>query len=217
MFAKKLFASVSLLTLALAALAANAGSCRAQAQSVPNLSGTWELIEYDGVKKKTLGDRFPRLMLVITQEGSQIRITQKRTKRGTETVQEYTYYTDGRGETNIGRLDLWPREVPKFESVSSWQKDKLVTKYADGKVSLGAGGGQDNRGYYTTNSVARRNDEWRLKPDGKTLVLTISDSQIQTSTITGNAPDPRLTSGAQDDGMAPFGRFGKNKMVFRKL
>lgn len=184
---------------------------------MPNLSGTWELVEYDGTKQKNLGDRFPELTLVIAQGGSQIRITQKRTKRGIETVQEYTYYTDGRGETNVGRLELWPREVPNFESVSSWQNGELVTKY-DSKVSLGTESGQSSiRGYYTTNSAARRNDEWRLKADGKTLVLTSSVVQTLTSTITGNAPDPRLTSSAQDDGMAPFGRFGKNKYVFRKI
>ncbi|HWP52943.1 MAG TPA: hypothetical protein VN476_02360 [Pyrinomonadaceae bacterium] len=206
MVARRLVASVFLLTLAMAVLAANAGSCSAQAQSVPNLSGTWELIEYDGTKQKDLGDKFPKLTLVITQEGSQIRITQKRTKRGAETVQEYTYYTDGRGETNIGRLELWPREVPKldFESVSSWQKDQLVTKY-DSKLIPWTSSGQGARGFYTLNTVtSRRNDEWRLKADGKALVLTSSDAQVLSSMNTGSAPDP-------------FSTFVTNKLVFRRL
>jgi hypothetical protein len=219
MSARRLVASVSLLTLAMAVLAANAGSCRAQAQSVPNLSGTWELIEFDGTKQKVIGDKFPKLILVISQEGSLIRVTQKRTKQGIETVQDYSYYTDGRGETNTERLELWPREVPKliFESVSSWQKDTLVTKY-DSKLIPWTASGQGARGFYTLNTVtSRRNDEWRLKSDGKTLVLTSSDAQVPSSTNTGSAPDPRLTSGAQDAGMAPFGTFVTNKFVFSKI
>lgn len=222
MFAKRLFASVSLLTLAMAVLAANAGSCTAQAQSAPNLSGTWELVEYGGVKQKNLGDKFPKLTLVISQEGSQIRITQKRIKRGTETVQEYTYYTDGRGETNTGRPELWGPDPRGFESVSSWQKEKLVTKY-DVKVDLGTGKGGvsalKSPSYYTVNTAARRNDEWRLGSEGKTLVLTSSYLGINSGPITtGGIPDPRLNNnGAEGDRMASYAGFSKSKCVFRRI
>jgi hypothetical protein len=214
-----LVASVTLLTLAMAVLPVNTGSSSAQAQSVPNISGTWELIEYDGAKQKVIGDKFPKLILVISQEDSQITITQKRTKQGVETVLEYSYHTDGRGETNPGRLELWPREVPKlkFESVSGWQKDKLVTKY-DSKLIPWTGSGKGAQGFYTLNTVtSRRNDEWRLQSNGKTLVLTSSDAQVPSSTNTGSAPDPKLTSSAQDAGNAPFGTFVTNKLVFRKI
>lgn len=185
MFARRLFASVSLLTLGVAVLFANAGACRAQAQGAQSLSGTWELVEHDGYKQKNLGDKFPKLKLVINQEGSQIRITEKRTKRGIETVHEYTYYNDGRGETNVGRLELWPRDVPKFESISSWQKDHLVTKY-DTKVDIGTG----HRGIVpccspgdTGNTASHRTDEWRLESNGETLVLTTRYMAIHSKTI----------------------------------
>jgi hypothetical protein len=36
--------------------------------------------------------KFPKLTLVISQEGSEIRITQKRISQGTQTVQDYSYY-----------------------------------------------------------------------------------------------------------------------------
>ncbi len=219
MFARRLFASVSLLTLVVAVLTADAGSCGAQAQSAPNLNGTWELVEYDGVKQKNLGDKFPKLTLVITQEGSQIRITQKRTKRGAVTVQEFTYYTDGRGETNVGRLDLWPREVPKLESVSGWQKDNLVTKY-DTKVDLDTGVRMAAccPPGYTVNTAWHRTDEWRLGSNGKTLVFTTRYLGVTTNPITsGGVPDPRLNNGAAGDMAASYAGFGTSKLLFRRI
>jgi len=204
MFARRLVTSVSLLTVAMAVLVANGRSCRAQAQSVPNLSGTWELVEYDAAKKKTLEAKFPRLILVIAQEESEIRITQRRTQRGIEIVRDYSFFTDGRGEANVGCIEIWPRELPRFASVSGWKKDKLVIKY-DNQVRLANGSGMGPSsavGFYTTNSVARRNDEWRLRPDGKTLVLNISIVRMR-------SPSP--------DQQASYGEFENSKLVFRKI
>ena len=158
---KRLVAAVSLLTLSTAVLAANAGSCSAQAQSqsVPNLSGTWKLVEIKYADSVRPSDpRFPKLMLVISQEGSQIRITQKRTKRGTTTVQEYSFYTDGRGETNIGRIETFPYER-KTESVSGWKQESLLIKYSTDLSLM-----NPDRG-------VSRKDEWRLGSNG-TLILT---------------------------------------------
>jgi len=74
-------------------------------------------------------------------------------------VKEYSYYTDGRGETNLGRVELYPRYVAKFESVSGWQKEGLRIKYSN------------ERG---PDTWANRKDEWRLGSYGGTLILTIS-------------------------------------------
>ena len=134
MFRKRAVVTLSIFVLSVATLFANSqkGLAQSQDQSVPNLSGTWELVEDDNAAKKLrpADAGFPRLTLVISQEGSLIRITQKQIRRGTETVQEYSYYTDGRGETNLGRVELWPRSVPKFASVSEWQKERLLIKYS---------------------------------------------------------------------------------------
>jgi len=195
MVARRLVAGVSLLTLAMSVLAANAGSCRAQAQSVPNLSGTWELVEYDGVKQKTRGDKFPKLTLVITQEGSQIRITQKRTKRGTATatVQEYSYYTDGRGEKNIGRIETSPYER-KTESVSGWKQERLLIKYST-EFSL-----------MSPERGVSRKDEWRLGSN-RTLILT-------TTTVGGGRG---FSTGGYGGGAVGLSGYGKRKLIFREV
>lgn len=221
MVAKRVVATASMLILAMAVLAANAGNCRAQAQSAPNLSGTWELVEYNGIKKKKENEaKFPKLILAISQEGSQIRITQKRTKNGTETVQEYSYYTDGRGEKNIGRPEVWGPDPREFESVSDWQKDNLVTKY-DTQVQIGSAySGSIHSGYNPVNTASRRRDEWQLRSNGKILVLTSRYLDINTSAIAaGRIPDdPRLnSSGAEGDRAASYASFGKSKLVFRKI
>ena len=112
MFRKRAAVTVSTLVLTVAALLASSPRVRAQSQnqSVPDLSGTWELVEdHSSLKMKLKDAGFPRVTVVIAQEGSQIRITQKQIKRGTQTVEEYSYYTDGRGETNLGRVELYPR------------------------------------------------------------------------------------------------------------
>jgi hypothetical protein len=174
MFRKRAAVTLSILVLSVATLFANSqsGLAQSQNQSVPNLSGTWELVEDDNParKLKPTDAGFPRLTLVISQEASLIRITQKQITRGTETVQDYSYYMDGRGETNLGRLELYPRSVPKFASVSGWQKERLRIKYST------------ERG---PDTWANRKDEWRLGSDGSTLILTISTVQSQSELSVG--------------------------------
>jgi hypothetical protein len=135
MFARRLVASLSLLTLAIAVLAAKAGSCSAQAQSAPNLSGTWELVEIKRAMGLTPSDaRFGKLMLAISQAGSQLRITQKRTLRGTVRATEYSYYTDGRGETNIGRIESFPYER---KTESEWMETGKVANQIHHRIQPG--------------------------------------------------------------------------------
>lgn len=78
-------------------------------------------------------------------------------------MQEYSFYTDGRGETNLGRVELWPSYVAKFESVSGWQKERLLVKYNTEHLrSIGSG---------VSDQWVTRKDEWRLGSDGRTLIL----------------------------------------------
>ena len=173
MFRKRPAITLSTLVLSVAALFANSqgGLAQRQTQSAPNLSGTWELVEdnNDAKNLKPTDAGFPRLTLVISQEGSLIRITQKQIRRGTETVQEYSYYTDGRSETNLGRVELWPLYVAKLESVSGWQDERLLIKYSPEHLRWFGRGVSD--------SWDTRKDEWRLGPYGSTLILRISTAR----------------------------------------
>ena len=74
---------------------------------------------------------------------------------------------DGRSETNLGRVELWPRYVSKFESVSGWQKERLLIKFSTEHLRWFGRGVSD--------SWDTRKDEWRLGPHGRTLILRISN------------------------------------------
>jgi hypothetical protein len=214
MFAKSLRVVLSILILAVAVIVVDEKNVRGQSKNVPNLSGTWELIEYFGGTKRQLGSNFPKMTLAISQTDSEVKIIQKRMRNGVEEVRELTYYLDGRGESNLGRVELWPRYEPRFESVTAWQKDRLLSSYKE-QQSLRTGSSLKNGVYSTTDSVARRKDEWRLASDGQTLALTSSSVQTNSFSITGHQPAPggRLDDKGQ---MAPTTGFYKSKLLFRK-
>lgn len=137
---------------------AHPGRVRAQNPGEPNLSGTWELID-NNFDKKSRGDaRFPQLTLVISHEGSELRIIRKRIRRtrdrkvnGTEDVREFTYHTDGRRDTNLGRFELWSTS-PEFTTVTRLVEDnRILTENTE------------NRGYFK--------EEWSLKEAGNRLQL----------------------------------------------
>jgi hypothetical protein len=204
MFRNGAVVTLSIVVLSIAALFASSQRVLAQSpnQSGPNLSGTWELVEdHSGLKMKLKDAGFPRVTVVIAQEGAQIRITQKQIKRGTQTVEEYSYYTDGRGETNPGRVELYPRYVSKLESVSGWQKERLLIKFSTEHLRWFGRGVSD--------SWVTRKDEWRLGSDGGTLTLTISMVQSES---------PGLYVGAtyQSQTVTPASRLEKRKLVFSR-
>jgi len=154
-------------------------SLPAQAADVPNLSGAWELIQ-DGYEKKGPGDpQFPQVTLVISQEGSELKITRKKIRRstnrklnGTLDVREFIYHTDGRGDTNLGRYDLW-REAPKLKSVTRLGDNKILTEF-DQQVTVGISGRPLFRGPYNyemPTTMPPFEEEWSLSEAGKKLVL----------------------------------------------
>ena len=110
------------LILVLLSLSGTSTVTRAQGQSVPNLSGAWELIEFDDTTKSRIGSKFPNLTLEISQTASEITIKQKRIRRGLAKTREYAYYPDGRGETNTGQIKLWLPDEYRVESVTEWHE-----------------------------------------------------------------------------------------------
>jgi hypothetical protein len=199
MFPKSLTIGLSTLTLATVVTIASEKSVRAQGQDGANLSGAWELIKYDGTTKGQIGSKFPKVTLVISQTASEIKITQKRIRRGVEQVQEFTYHTDGRGETNTGQINLWPQGEYRTESVTEWHGDKLLTRYK-GQLRV-----MPAYPLKSTSSDAR--EEWRLTSDGKKLVLTASTTQMDSSS----------TATHDQSDLAPTASFFRSKLVFRKV
>jgi hypothetical protein len=198
--------TLSIFVLSVAALFASSQRVLAQSQnqSAPDLSGTWELVE-DSVawpKLKPTDAGFPRLTLVISQEGAQIRITQKRIRRGTQTVEEYSYYTDGRGETNLGRVELYPRYVATFESVSGWQKERLLIKFSTEHLRWFGRGVSD--------TWVTRKDEWRLGPYGGTLILAIS-------TVQSGSGGLYVGATYQSQMVTRAARLEKRKLTFKRI
>lgn len=201
-----MFRNTALVTVSILALfvSSQRGMAQSQDQSVPNLSGTWELIEddNDAMKLKPTHAGFPRLKLVISQEGSLIRFTQKQIRRGAETVQEYSYYTDGRSETNVGRVELWPHSVARFESVSGWQKERLLIKYNAEHLRW--------IGRSVSDTWVTRKDEWRLGSNGETLIVTISTVRNESGGLYVGATDQSQT-------VTRAGGLEKRRLTFRKI
>jgi hypothetical protein len=204
MFRNRPALTLSIFVLSVATLFANSQSVPAQSQNqnAPNLSGTWELVEdHSGVTMKLNDAGFPRVTVVIAQEGSQIRITQKQIKRGIGTVKEYSYYTDGRGETNPGRVELYPRYVANFESVSGWQKERLLIKFSTEHLKWFGRGVAD--------SWVTRKDEWRLGSYGATLILTISTVRRESGGLYVGSDQSQTVSGGAG--------LEKRKLTFKRI
>jgi hypothetical protein len=130
-------------------------------------NGTWVLQKSNDGKKNSQG--IGTVTLVILQTDQQIRVIRKQKEKGDETVQQLTYYTDGRGEANPttdGKRTL--------KSISKLSDQKLIIRFS-----------------LPSNTVDRRvvindrTDEWKLSSDGMTLTqtssFTISSSDIDAS------------------------------------
>jgi len=199
MFSKRVIVTAAMLTLVAVVIATRPTNGRAQSKGVPNLSGTWALVEHDGTRKSYGGSNFPVVTLLIQQQSPEIRITQKTVRRGVEKVLEFIYYADERGETNTGQIKLWPSDFPRLDSVTRWSKDKLLTRYK-AQIRVMAG-------YPLKSSDVDAKEEWRLASDGTKLVLTSSSSQIDSPSADGKG---------QSD-LAPRASFSTSKLVFKKV
>jgi hypothetical protein len=165
---KKTFASLLLFAMALFCFASPAG--QVNQGSLQDWNGTWALKRSDGGKNKN-SQATGHVTLVISQTGPEIKITRKRHETGKETVQELTYYTDGRGEMN-----------PTFDgkhtlkSNTRQKDDKLIIRFSLPSSTVNK-----------RAMVNERIDEWKLSSDGKTLTQT---SSFSSSPSSGDASNP---------------------------
>ena len=143
----------------------------AQTAPAPNLSGTWELVQIDSATNKGY-PKFPQMKLVIEQETSRLRITEKRIKLGKEEVRTFVYNSDGSGETNNGKIEVWRTEAPEFHSVTRTEKNRIVTEYKlewhlTTAQPVGVYGGRDR-----TDTSSQLWAEWSIDASGTKLTLT---------------------------------------------
>jgi hypothetical protein len=132
----------------------------------PDFSGTWIFDK----SKSSLGP-FERsaaaraeITLVITHKDPELKIVRKIRVEGNESSQEFTYYSDGRGEANpafLGNNDV--------KSKTRWDKNKLESK-SSSSYQLRSGGD-----VFHTDTAERR----ELSQDGKTLTVTFSISSAR--------------------------------------
>ena len=129
----------------------------------PDLTGRWQLdLKKSSVRTSDNAD------LKITYQEPEIRITRLVHHNGQIVERVFTYYTDGRGETNQAtmvlstRPNISPQDVEKqvTKSKTRWSGNKLVTRS------------------FIRNVVAGHSlefeviDEWKLSSDGKILTQT---------------------------------------------
>lgn len=140
-------------------------SCFAQSgnsseRSRPDMSGVWVL---DNSKDRT-GSATPNAKMVVTHRDPEFKIMRTVDVGGRVEEYEQIFYTDGRGETNVGqtitdRLNAASaKEVIK--SKTRWRKDKIETRAYVRKILSGRPLG------------AEMTDTWRASPDGETIIRT---------------------------------------------
>ena len=205
---------VSILVLALGLSAGTlAPRVLAQDAGVPNISGTWELIEFNGSKKSWGDPRFPEITLIVRQAGPELKITRKRirvsrdkTINGTEEVREFTHHTDGREDNNLGRVDLWFDESTRNASVTRLSGNKILTEFKEERL-MGSTRGISPRGAYSlSDTLAIFKEEWSLNEAGSRLVMNFSSRSMSSTSITADGGGGPASAGWE-----------RLKFVFRKV
>jgi hypothetical protein len=130
-----------------------------------DFSGKWSLESKND--NKVAGDK---TTLVISQTGPEIKVVQESSQGGTQ--REFTYYADGRGETNPSESSGQP-----FKSVTSWKKKALIIKFSFPSTRA-------------NNNVVvnERIDEWTMSKDGQTLTQTSSFTSSSSTTDASSNP-----------------------------
>jgi hypothetical protein len=198
-------------------LVLSAGTCSqrvlAQKDDVPNLTGTWELVEFNGSKKSWGDPHFTKMTLVIRHEGPELKITRKRIRdsrnkaiNGTEEVREFIHHTDGQVDYNLGRVDLWFDESIRYESVTRLSENKILTEFKQALVMAPSRGLGPKGPIATTNTVSSFKEEWSLDKAGNRLVMNFSEISMNSAIITDH-----------DGGRPPSAEWGRLKFVFRKV
>jgi hypothetical protein len=128
----------------------------------PDLSGTWELDQAQTKPRSSKAAASNRLTLLISHREPEIRMTRRSNAGGRERTREAVYYTDGRGEKNLGSRITSRPDAPEQElqSKTRWKGDKLVTTTTIREAVA------------STFMTWEITDEWKLSADDQTLVQT---------------------------------------------
>jgi hypothetical protein len=151
----------ALLTLCLLASASAQGEKRKEGKSHPDFSGTWRIDK----AKSDFGEFSERPLskaeatLAVEHKEPELKIRRTLTLNGQEEVKQFTYYTDGRGETNQATIG-----VGEVKSKTKWDGDRVVSEAHVTRRS--------QTGPYELNVVQK----WQVSSDGKTLTNTTTIS-----------------------------------------
>jgi hypothetical protein len=149
-----------LLTLCLLASAAGDDK-KKEGKSHPDFSGTWRIDK----AKSDFGEFSERPLskaeatLAVEHKEPELKIRRTLSLNGQEEVKEFTYYTDGRGETNQATIG-----VGEVKSKTKWDGDRVVSEAHVTRRS--------QTGPYELNVVQK----WQVSSDGKTLTNTTTIS-----------------------------------------
>jgi hypothetical protein len=195
-----------------AALLMISGHGQAQTRSVPNLSGTWQLVEFDSHTDKS-DPKFPKMTLVIEQDSAQIMVTEKRIKRGQEEVRKFVYHVDGTADRNTGRVEIWPVDPPEYESVTQPDKNSIVTEYKR-RWRLATRPTSNPSWKHPQNDSIQEHETWSIDASANKLTLR-SSGLVSPSIVGGN------TSGTMDPYIGnqtpSTSTWGTTKLVFRRI
>lgn len=170
----------------------------------PNLSGQWVLDHQEDEFGKS-NMRLPgEVKLIVVHNEPEIKITQISNSKGQSVSEELIYYSDGRGEKNLGphsphRISTKPSDADDevMKSKTKWKGNKLVTQTHIHKTESGA------------TLIMDIIDEWKLSTDGRTLILT-------TTYAGGNGLSPAdLEAKLRPQLISPPSRPAEVKRVFR--
>ena len=159
--------TICLLFACAAAAAAARDDKKKEEKPRPDLSGTWELDR----SKSDFGLFRDRPIskadstLVVAHREPELRITRTLRLGGQQEVKEFTYYTDGRGETNPAAVG-----AGEVKSKTKWDGEK-VSAYA--KMTWPGQNGAAGAEMDVTQ-------KWQVSSDGKTLTNTTAFSSVQT-------------------------------------
>jgi hypothetical protein len=144
------------------ALRGEAGKQATSKSSKPDFNGTWVLDHaksYFGRMGQRMAD--VNVTLYIWHKEPELRITRKLEINGGEQARDFTYFSDGRGETNPNVFSNG-----EVKSKTKWEGLKLVSK-----ASTSFQAPRTNEVYFTDTTEKRE-----LSGDGKTLTITLSIS-----------------------------------------
>ena len=151
-----------LLSLCLAACFAGAAAQddrKKEAKPHPDLTGTWELDR----SKSDFGLFRDRPIskadstLVVVHHDPELKVTRTLRLNGQQEVKEFTYYTDGRGETNPATIG-----AGEVKSKTKWDGDKVT---AHAKMTWPGQNGAAGVEIDVTQ-------KWQVSSDGKSLTNT---------------------------------------------